>query len=107
MWLYPYFFVSLQRQNYKKPMTAIALKQETDNYWELIKGASNEVKQALVKRLNNALRTTVTNKSKRKYTADDFAGIWSDEEFMDADELVKTIRDARHVKSSRNTCWRV
>ena len=36
-------------------MTAVALKQETDSYWNLVKGAGNEVKIALIKRLTDSL----------------------------------------------------
>lgn len=88
-------------------MTALALKQESDNYWNLIKDASNEVKLALIKRLSDALRPAVAEKKtkKRKYTIDDFAGGWSDELFMDADDMNKAIRDARHVKSDRDNHW--
>ena len=88
-------------------MTAIALKQETENYWDLIKDAGNEVKLALIKRLSEALKPAVADKKprKKKYTADDFAGMWSDDYFMDADELNKIIRNGRHVKSNRDRIW--
>jgi hypothetical protein len=85
-------------------MTAIALKRETDTYWNLIKDAGNEVKLALIKKLSDALKPAVAEKKqrKKKYTADDFAGMWTDEYFMDVDELNKLIRDERHVKSNRD-----
>ena len=78
-------------------MEALALKRESDNYWNLIKDASNEVKLALIKRLSDALRPAVAEKKakKKKYTADDFAGIWDDEHFMAAEDINKAIRDAR------------
>lgn len=83
-------------------MTTITLKRETDTYWNLIKDAGNEVKLALIKKLSDAVMTAVAEKKPRKkYTADDFAGIWNDEYFMDVDELNKLIRDGRHVKSNR------
>ena len=45
-----------------------------------------------------ALRPAVAEKkAKKKYTADDFAGIWDDEHFMPAEDINKAIRDARHV----------
>lgn len=88
-------------------MTAITLKQETDSYWDLIKDAGNEVKLALIKKLSDAVMTAVAEKKprKKKYTADDFAGMWSDEYFMDVDELNKLIRDGRHMKSNRDKIW--
>ena len=82
-------------------MTAVVLERETNNYWNLIKDAGNEVKLALIKRLSDALIPAV-KKSKPKtkaVKAADFAGIWSDEEYMDADELVKLIRESRHFKN--------
>ena len=88
-------------------MTAIVLKRETENYWDLIKDAGNEVKLALIKKLSDAVRPAVAEKKsrKKKYTADDFAGMWSDEYFMDVDELNKLIRDGRHMKSNRDKIW--
>jgi hypothetical protein len=88
-------------------MTAITLKQETESYWNLIKDAGNEVKLALIKKLSDAVRPAVAEKKsrKKKYTADDFAGMWSDEYFMDVDELNKLIRDGCHVKSNRDKIW--
>jgi hypothetical protein len=88
-------------------MTAITLKRETESYWNLIKDAGNEVKLALIKKLSDAVRPAVAEKKsrKKKYTADDFAGMWSDEYFMDVDELNKLIRDGRHVKSNRDKIW--
>jgi len=43
--------------------------------------------------------------SQKKYTADDFAGIWDDENYMAVEDINKAIRDARHVKSSRDEIW--
>ena len=88
-------------------MTAITLERETNNYWNLIKDAGNEVKLALIKRLSDALSPAVAEKKTRrkKYTADDFAGIWDDEHYMAAEDINKAIRDARHVKSSRDEIW--
>jgi len=36
-------------------MTAVAIEQETNNYWSLVKNASMEIKLALIARLSNAL----------------------------------------------------
>ncbi len=44
-------------------MTAIALKRETESYWNLIKDAGNEVKLALIKK---GLATVVEMKAYRK-----------------------------------------
>ena len=75
----------LCRHKKVKNMTAIALKHETEGYWNLIKDAGYEVKLVLIKKLSDSLRNAVTEKRSRRktYTADDFAGMWSDEYFMD------------------------
>ena len=88
-------------------MTALTLERETNNYWDLIKDAGNEVKLALIKRLSDALALTLVerNTRRKKYTADDFAGIWDDENYMAAEDINKAIRDARHVKSNRDEIW--
>ena len=85
-------------------MATVVLERETNSYWDLIKDAGNEVKLALIKRLSDAVMPAVAQKKgkKKKYTADDFAGIWSDEEYMDAETMVKAVRDGRHVDSNRN-----
>ena len=41
-------------------------------------------------------------REKRKPNIDDYFGIWSDEEYMDADELVKEIHDARCFNPKRD-----
>ena len=41
-------------------MTAIALKHETEGYWNLIKDAGYEVKLVLIKKLSDSLRNAVT-----------------------------------------------
>ncbi len=88
-------------------MTAIVLKRESDNYWNLIKDASDEVKLALIMRLSDALVPAVEEKKagKKKLDASDYASIWDDEHFMDVDDINNAIRDARHVKTSRDELW--
>lgn len=88
-------------------MTAVVLKRETDNYWSLIKDAGNEVKLALIQRLSEALTPVVSEKTsrKKKLNASDYAGIWDDEHFMDAEDINKAIRNCRQVKSSRDLLW--
>lgn len=89
-------------------MATIVIDRETNDYWNLIKDAGNEVKLALIKKLSDAVLPAVTkNKArKKKYTADDFAGIWSDENYMDAEEMVKAIRNGRHAKSNRDEIFK-
>ena len=66
-------------------MTALALKKESDYFWNLIKDASSEVKLALIKRLSDALRPVVAEKkTNKKHTAEEFAGVGAN---MDDDML--------------------
>ncbi|MCR5454382.1 MAG: hypothetical protein K6F33_05290 [Bacteroidales bacterium] len=43
-----------------------------------------------------------TNKAKSKPNIDDYYGIWSDDEYMDADELVKEIYASRYDNPKRD-----
>ena len=71
-------------------------------YWGLVKDLDDTMKKELAMMLIDSLNTMVANPKKaKKLNADDYAGIWSDEEYMDADELVKGIRDSRHYSSKR------
>ena len=54
--------------------------------------------------LAQTMMKTVKAKPKKKLDACDYAGIWSDEEYMDADEMVKGMHSARHFKD-RTKFW--
>lgn len=73
------------------------------HYWGLVKDMDDSQKLELVAMLVSSVKPAKT-KSKKKLDACDYAGIWSDEEYMDADELVKGIHDARHFKD-RTKFW--
>ena len=47
-------------------MTAIALKKETNTYWEMIKDAGSDVKLALIQRLTDALVPVVAKSEKEE-----------------------------------------
>lgn len=76
-------------------MTTLALERETNDYWSLIKNASEEVKLALISKLSNSLISR-RSKSEHCVSAADFAGMWHDDAYPDADEMAKEIREARH-----------
>lgn len=82
-------------------MTAIVLERETNNYWELIKDAGNEVKLALIKRLSDAVMPVVAKAKprKRKMKAADFAGLWSDEDYMEPEDIIKILKSERQFKN--------
>lgn len=72
------------------------------HYWGLVKDLDDTMKKELALMLINSLNTMVAKPKKaKKLNADIYAGIWSDEEYMDANELVKSIHDARHFSSKR------
>ena len=49
----------MQREIRIEVMTAIIIERETNNYWELIKNVSTEVKLALISRLSNSIISEV------------------------------------------------
>lgn len=86
-------------------MVTLTFENETNGYWSIIKDASIDVKLALIKRLSESLLPLMTKEKRKKLDANDYAGIWSDDEYMDADEMVKVIREGRHVQTSRDNLF--
>lgn len=76
------------------------------HYWGLVKNMDDSQKMQLVTMLVNSVKPVKGkgDKPKRKLDARDYAGIWSDEEYMDADKLVDAIHNARHFKD-RTKFW--
>ncbi len=73
------------------------------HYWGLVKDMDDSQKLELVTMLVCSVKPA-KSEPKKKLNACDYAGIWSDEEYMDADELVKGIHNARHFKD-RTKFW--
>ena len=73
-------------------------------YWGMVKNLDNSLKLELISMLVDSMKFT-TPAPIKKLNACDYAGIWSDEDYMDADELTKAIRDSRHISSSREEIW--
>lgn len=66
---------------------------QTNAYWDLLKGLSSEVKLALINRLSSSLL-----KEKRlaeQNWADEFCGMWNDDP-RSAEEIINEIRTSRH-----------
>ena len=62
----------MQREIRIEVMTAIIIERETNNYWELIKNVSTEVKLALISRLSNSIISEVAeNKDAANRLIDD------------------------------------
>jgi len=67
-----------------------------DNYWNLLKYLSNDVKIELIAKLSNSL---VHKPKKRSVSASRFYGMWSDADFkMSSDELSAEIKAGRKFK---------
>jgi len=71
------------------------------HYWGLVKDMDDSQKLQLITMLANSIKPAKT-KPKKELNPDDYAGIWSDEEYMDAEELVKAIHDARCYNPKRD-----
>ncbi|MBO5466198.1 MAG: hypothetical protein IKK92_13510 [Prevotella sp.] len=76
-------------------MTTLAIEQETNNYWKLLKNVSKEVKVALISKLSASL---ITDNEEHKINASQFAGIWNDEDYLDSDEINSLIKNERKFK---------
>ena len=75
-------------------------------YWGMVKHLDNSVKLELISMLVDSMKFSGPDPAK-KLNACDYAGIWNDEEYIDADELAKAIRDSRHIGSGRDAIWQV
>ena len=75
------------------------------HYWSMVKDMDDSQKLQLVTMLVNSVKPVGNeNRKKRKLDARDYAGIWCDDEYMDANELVDAIHTARHFKD-RTKFW--
>ena len=77
-------------------MNAVAIERETNNYWELIKDISKDVKLALISRLSASLAYP---QKKKKVAFEDVFGAWSDEEYLPAEDIIKEIKQSRTFKN--------
>lgn len=77
-------------------MRTTAILPESNDYWNIIKDVSDEVKLDLIARLSNSLLRPKVKKKVR--TASSFYGVWKDTDSMDADRLINEIRESRRFK---------
>ena len=63
-------------------------------YWNMLKDLSDDMKIDLIDRL---VKSLVHKREKAVDYASEFYGIWKDEDFPEAEEMVKEIREARFV----------
>lgn len=66
----------------------------TDNYWNLLKHLSSDVKLELIARLSRSLQNDKA--VSKNVSASSFYGVWTDSDFpMDADSMVSEIKNSR------------
>lgn len=71
---------------------AIALNT-TNNYWNILKFLSNDIKLQLIAKLSNSL---VADTKSEKISASRFYGTWRDEDFpLSSDDMIKEIKASR------------
>lgn len=79
-------------------MTAVVLERETNNYWNLIKNVSTEVKLALISRLSNSIINEVAQK---KESVDNLIDNIIENAPKDApitdEDIMQEIKDARYA----------
>ena len=65
----------------------------TDNYWNLLKHLSSDVKLELISRLSRSLQNDKADSKRDNVSASSFYGVWKDSDFpMDADSMVSEIK---------------
>lgn len=70
----------------------------TNNYWNILKFLSNDVKLQLIAKLSNSL---VSDTKPKKISASRFYGVWRDKDFsMSSEELVREIKVNGKFKKS-------
>ena len=72
------------------------------HYWGMLKDLDDSQKLQLITMLAESVKPAEVKAKKRKPNINDYFGIWSDEEYMDADELVDHLNEVRHSKSHRH-----
>ena len=87
---------TVRRRTTKRPIT---------HYWGMLKDLDDSQKLQLITMLAESVKPAKPEVEKRKPNIDDYFGIWSDDEYMDADELVNHLNEVRHSKSHRREFW--
>lgn len=68
----------------------------TNNYWNLLKHLSSDVKLELIARLSRSLQKEKADSKTETVSASSFYGVWKDSDFpMDADSMVSEIKNSR------------
>ena len=92
-------------------MEATVRKRRTTHpithYWGLVKDMDDSQKLQLITMLAESVKPAPAEPKKsrkKKLDIDDIYGGWGDDYFMDADELVKLLKESRHFKD-RTKFW--
>ncbi|MBP5338783.1 MAG: hypothetical protein J6Z14_05685 [Prevotella sp.] len=92
-------------------MEATVRKRRTthpiSHYWSLVKDMDDSQKKELAIMIIESIKPAEVEPKKsrkKKLDIDDIYGGWSDDYFMDADEMVKLLKESRHFKD-RTKFW--
>ena len=71
-------------------MSTVTSVSTTNNYWNILKHLSDDVKIDLI----TLLSTSLKNKTQKPVSASDFYGCWGNDD-AETEEFVKELRDSR------------
>ena len=79
---------------------AVAAINTTNNYWNILKFLSNDIKLQLIAKLSNSL-VAASKSQDKEISASRFYGVWRDDDFaMSSDEMAKEIKSSRTFKDA-------
>ena len=65
-----------------------------DNYWNLLKGLSDNIKLALISKLSSSIAMKAEDKKSKSMKLSDFYGVLKDTEFPSVSEIREVMQDA-------------
>lgn len=78
-------------------MITTTTAHNADGYWTLLKDLDDDVKLQLISRLSLSIVQKASEERAAKLS--DFFGIWGDEDYMPADDIVREIKSSRSFKN--------
>ena len=68
-------------------------KYIVDNYWNLLKGLSDNIKLALISKLSSSIAMKAEGKKSKSMKLSDFYGVLEDTDFPSASEIREVMQD--------------
>ena len=88
--------VNLQVERLKKGFNMEAVLNQNyivDNYWNLLKGLSDNIKLALISKLSSSIAMKAEDKKSKSMKLSDFYGVLEDTDFPSASEIREVMQD--------------